>query len=320
MILVTGATGFLGSEVVRQLVQQNAPVIALKRRASKIPETLSSLPITWRNADLLNYFELEEALEGITHVYHCAARISFDPAEKKQMIRVNTESTANIANLCLDKGIRLLHVSSVSAVGDAKNGAPITEKDHWAFSAQQSGYSISKYESEMEVWRAHAEGLDAVIVNPSVIIGRHCSKEGSSKLFETVKKGLRFYPSGSCGLVDVEDVARCMIRLMDSRVSGERFIINAENWAYRDLFSQIAADLDKKPPMIHARPWMLKLAASTGNLMSAFRNKRFGLTAETAISASRVRIYSNKKIKEAIGIEFKPIRQSINEICQTLKQ
>lgn len=319
MILVTGATGFLGSEVVRQLTLQSIPVVGLKRPSSKIPYSLQNLNVTWREAELLNYFALEEALEGITQVYHCAARISFDPGEKKAMINANCQITANIANLCLEKNIRLLHVSSVAAIGDAKNGSPINEKDHWLYSARQSGYSTSKYESEMEVWRAMAEGLNAVIVNPSIIIGKNCGVQGSSALFYTVKNGLKFYPSGTCGLVDVEDVATTMIRLMESEIAEERFIVNAENWSYRDLFTEIATELGQKPPTLHARPWMLRLAANAVSLVSAFKNQRFGLTTETARSASQTRIYSNTKIIEAIGIQFKPIRQSIKEICQTLK-
>ncbi|HEY0894924.1 MAG TPA: NAD-dependent epimerase/dehydratase family protein, partial [Sphingobacteriaceae bacterium] len=248
MILVTGATGFLGSEVVRQLKAQNRPVIGLKRSDSVIPALLLDSAISWRHADLLNYFDLEEALEGVTQVFHCAARVSFDPAEKKEMIRVNRESTANIANLCLEKSIRLLHVSSVSAIGEAKNGGPASEKDLWMFSHRQTGYAISKYESEMEVWRAVAEGLDALIVNPSIILGAHAGYSGSGRLFQQVRKGLRFYPKGGCGLIDVRDVVSVMLRLMDSGISGERFIINAENWSYRNLFSEIAAHMNVSPP------------------------------------------------------------------------
>lgn len=319
MILVTGATGFLGSEVVRQLQLQHKPVIALKRAESVIPPMLQSLDLTWRNADLLNYFDLEEALEGITQVYHCAALISFDPAEKKAMIHANREGTANITHLCLDRGIRLLHVSSVAAVGEAKNGNPITEKDHWQYSHRQTGYAISKYESEMEVWRAVAEGLDAVIVNPSIIIGPHAGKSGSGRLFDQVQRGLTFYPKGGCGLADVEDVAGIMIRLMESGISGERFILNAENWSYKDLFTEIAHNLDVKPPSILAPEWLLRLAAGAGSMLNFVRNKRFGLTSETARSASRLPEYSNEKIRTALGAEFKPIKNSIRQICLSLK-
>lgn len=319
MILVTGATGFLGSEVVKQLKMHNKPVIALKRADSVIPSILHPLDIPWKNADLLNYFSLEDALEGVTQVYHCAARISFDPAEKKEMIRINREGTANIVNLCLDRNIRLLHTSSVAALGEAKNGGPVTEKEQWSFSPQQTGYSISKYESEMEVWRAIAEGLDAVIVNPSIIIGPHTGGSGSGRLFTQVKKGLRFYPKGGCGLTDVADVARIMIHLMESGISGERFILNSENWTYKQLFTEIAQGLGVKPPSILAPEWLLKLAAGAGSMLSFTQNKRFGLTSETARSASRLPVYSNEKIRKALGIEFKPVKQSIREVCLNLK-
>ena len=319
MILVTGATGFLGSEVVRQLKMQHKVVIGLRRPDSVIPEILQPLDILWRTADLLDYFSLEDALEGVTQVYHCAARISFDPAEKKEMIRINREGTANVANLCLERNIRLLHTSSVAALGESKNGSPVMEKDQWAFSHRQTGYSISKYESEMEVWRAIAEGLDAVIVNPSIILGPHAGTSGSGRLFEQVKKGLKFYPKGGCGLTDVEDVARVMISLMDSGISGERYIVNSENWTYRKLFSQIAESLGVKAPSILAPEWLLRIAAGAGSLFSFVQNKRFGLTSETARSASRLPRYSNEKVRTTLGIEFKPVKQSIQEVCQHMK-
>ncbi|RYE28689.1 MAG: NAD-dependent epimerase/dehydratase family protein, partial [Sphingobacteriaceae bacterium] len=240
MILVTGATGFLGSEVCRQLILAGKNSIrCTKRTASKIPEILipHQHKITWVEADLLEIDALKEALQGVTQVYHCAALVSFDPSLKKKLIQNNVEGTANLVNLCVEKGIRLLHVSSIAAVGEGKPGELINENHHLEETPKENAYAISKYESEMEVWRGIAEGLDAVIVNPSLIIGKNAGKQGTGQIFETVRKGLKFYTSGSCGLVDVEDVAKTMILLMESQISNERFIINAENWSYKTLFT-----------------------------------------------------------------------------------
>ncbi|HXH99766.1 MAG TPA: NAD-dependent epimerase/dehydratase family protein [Sphingobacteriaceae bacterium] len=314
MILVTGATGFLGSEVVRQLEKSNT-VRALKRDSSTIPEIIQNAAVEWKNADLLNYFDLEEAFEGIKQVYHCAAIVSFKPSEKKKMIRNNIEGTANIVNICLDKNIRLVHVSSVAAIGKGKNGLT-SEKDHWQYSSRETGYAISKYESEMEVWRGISEGLNAIIVNPSIIIGKNGAYSMGDRFFVLAKKELKFYSSGSQGFVDVEDVAKNMIVLMNSEIAGERFIVTAENWTYTDLFKEIALQFGLKPPTLEAKPWMLNLGVVITRALSVFTGKNYGLTADTARSAFNKSAYNNRKIKDATGLEFKLIKQTIAEVCQ----
>ena len=230
MILVTGATGFLGTELILQLTAQNLKVRALKRSKSKISDLLNNNDkIEWFVADINEPEILAEAFEGVTQVYHCAAFISFNPKDKPKLLNINIEGTANIVNLCLQYGTRLVHVSSVAALGDAKKDNLITEKDFWEYDANVHAYAISKYEGEMEVWRGIAEGLNAVIVNPSVIIGKNAGFEGSGAIFKLVKDGLKFYTDGATGIVDVEDVAKCMILLMNSKITAERFILSADN-------------------------------------------------------------------------------------------
>lgn len=322
MILVTGATGFVGSELVKQLLEANFHVRALKRAESKIPQILKDRSgIEWVEADLLNYFSLLEAFEGVTNVYHCAAYISFEPKDKKLLHKINVEGTINVVNLCLEKNVeKLVHVSSVAALGESKSGQLITEKDQWEFTGTQHGYSISKHESEMEVWRGIAEGLNAVIVNPSLIIGKNAGPGGSGQIFETVRKGLRFYPSGTVGLVDVEDVAKCMIELMQSEITEHQFLINAENWTYKDLFGEISTQYGLKRPTIEAKRWMVSIAWRVAQFASLITGKRYGLTKHTAHSSLKEHLYSNQKIKQATGINFKPIKKTIKEICQSLNE
>lgn len=317
MILVTGATGFLGSELVKQLSLQGKPLRALKRQTSVIPEILSQNKlIEWHDADILDYFALKEAMEGVSEVYHCAAMISFKTADRKRMLKVNVEGTAILVNICLENKVRkLVHASSISAIGQSKMGGLINETDQWQFTKKESRYAISKYESELEVNRGVAEGLNAVIVNPSVIIGKNAGITGSGQLFETVKKGLKFYPSGGCGLVDVEDVVRTMIALMESNISAERYILNSENFSYRDLFTSIAKAYGLTPPKFKLYSWMLKSGFLLSSMARAITGNDYGLTRELVNSASKTTKYSNQKISEALDISFKPIRQSITEIC-----
>ena len=321
MILVTGATGFLGSELIRQLILKGEKVRAIKREYSNLPTLLKNeSEIEWFNADILDYFTLKNAMEGITKVYHCAAFISFDPADRKMMRKVNVEGTINLLNLSMDMNVsRFLHVSSVAALGEGKKEELITENEHWEHGPNSSNYSISKYESEMEVFRANAEGLNTIIVNPSIIIGKNAGNQGSGQLFESIQKGLNYYPGGSFGYVDVEDVAKSMILLMDSDISDERFIINAENWSYRDFFSEIALNFGKRPPQIALKPWMMNLAYLGTRFLSFFTGKKHGLTKETASSAFKKRNFSNEKVKKTLNLEFKPIKQSISEICHNFQ-
>ena len=322
MILVTGATGFVGSILARQLVQQNIPIRCLKRSTSVIPDLLQPYAglIDWQEADILDTPMLEDAFEGVTHVYHCAAWVSFKEADKEPMIRTNVTGTANVVNLCMEHDARLVHVSSIAAVGQAKPGQLITEKNHLEETPANNIYSISKLESEMEVWRGIAEGLDAVVVNPSVIIGPSAGTDGSGKIFETVRKGLKYYTRGSCGLVDVEDVARCMIALMNSDITAERYIINAENWQYKNLMEAIARCFNQKPATTEAKPWMLEVAWRGAAFIAAITGKDPALDKIAARAGSVEQNYDNSKIKKTIDIEFKPIAQTIKEICEALKK
>ena len=325
MILVTGATGFLGAELIHQLTLQGTQVIALKRETSVIPEQLkgNSL-IKWVLADINDVATLEDAFEGVTQVYHCAALVSFNPKDKAELLRVNIEGTSNVVNLCLDLRVKLLHVSSVAALGHAKKGMEITEDDYWVYDANVHAYAISKYEGEMEVWRGITEGLDATIVNPSVIIGANAGFKGSGAIFELVKKGLSYYTNGCTGFVDVRDVAATMIILMNRSAkpandeSGERFIISAENCTYKNLFAAIAQGFQVKAPAKLASPWMLSVAWRAAKLASVFTGKPAALTHDTARSSFTTSLYSNKKIKKTIGMEFKPLAESIAEVCAAL--
>ena len=320
MIVVTGATGFLGSVLTRQLLQDGHTVRGLKRSNSIIPPFLENQSqLTWVEGDICNPFLVEELLAGATQVYHTAAVISFNPAAKKHMLQTNVTGTATVVDACLTHpGIRLVHVSSVAALGEVKPGTATTEEAYLEINSQTSGYSLSKHLSEFEVWRGIAEGLDAVIVNPSIILGKECGLQGSGALFNTVKKGLTHYPSGSCGLVSVSDVATCMIKLMNSKISGERYIINAENWLYKDLFTEIAKQLGLKAPRNEVKTWQLLVFAKLAEWSSKISKKPLQLSTDTARSAGKLSKYSNKKIINTTSITFKPIAQELAEICQSL--
>lgn len=320
MILVTGGTGFLGAELLKQLTDRGLAVRALRREKSKIPALIQhNTLIEWFNADINEPATLEEAFENVTQVYHCAAFVSLSSKHKKQLFHVNIDGTSNLVNLCMEHNCRLLHVSSVAALGIAKKDNQITEKNFWEYDSKAHAYGLSKYEGEMEVWRGINEGLNAVIVNPSIIIGKNAGFEGSGAIFKLVKDGFSFYTNGASGFVAVEDVAQSMILLMDAEVSGERYIISAGNLHYKDLFTEIANGFGVKAPTKEAKPWMLGLAWRALKLASLFSKQDPSITKDTARSSITLSYYSNNKVIEQTGITFKPVRDCITEITQYLK-
>lgn len=318
MILVTGGTGFLGSYLLRALVLAGKPVRALYRQ--QIPELINDIKdrIEWVKGDVLDTGALEDAMQGIDQVYHCAAVISFQPDKRDQMLKVNIEGTANVVNLALDAGVKkLVHVSSVAAIGRSLKVPEITEDIPWEESKNNSNYAISKHSSEIEVWRGIAEGLDAVIVNPSIILGSGFWQDGSGMLLKNAWKEFPYYTEGVTGFVDVQDVVDVMIRLMDSKITGQRYILSAENWPYRQLFNTMANALGKKPPHIAAKPWMAELVWRLEKVKGLFTGKRPLLTKETARNAQLKVYYNSDKIKEALpSFRYKPLEQTITEISK----
>lgn len=324
MIVVTGGTGLVGSHLLLQLAAKNNRVRALKRNSSTLSvfnSVFSNHPelkkhIEWVDGDITDIDSLETQLQNATLVYHCAAMISFAPHEAKKMLHTNIEGTANIVNTCLKLKVeKLCYASSVASLGRNTTDTIINEETHWEPSSYNSNYAISKYGAEREVWRGIAEGLNAVMVNPSIIIGPGNWDNGSSKMLQQVWNGLRFYTKGITGFVDVRDVSNIMIELMNSPISGERFLLNAENMSYHDFFKTVAHLLHKKEPSIYASPFISEMVWRVAAMVEIVTNNRPLITRETARSAHKKYYYSNKKITNALGWEFKPLNETLAFVC-----
>ncbi|MBP3943438.1 NAD-dependent epimerase/dehydratase family protein [Sphingobacteriaceae bacterium WQ 2009] len=321
MILITGGTGFLGSTLIRLHIHAGIDVVATKRPSSSIPLDLQAHKnIHWIDADLNNYFDLQEAFLGITQVYHCAAAISYQKKEAALLQKINVLGTANLVNICLAQQVRLVHVSSIAALGKNNQGLPVSETDKWEYERSISNYARSKYEGEMEVWRGIAEGLDAVIVNPSLIIGAQAPAHGTAAIFNKLQQGLSYYPSGSIGLVDVEDVAKIMMLLMaNTSITAQRYIINNINISYGEFLQQAAAAMQAQVPQKIVSAKALLFIAKLAEVKAFFTNSKPDLTPETARAASSSLAYSNAKLVKLLGYQFKPLAQTLSEISSTLK-
>ncbi len=312
MILVTGGTGLVGGHLLQALVQQQKPIRAIIRPNAQVPIPLVPYAhqIEWVEADLLDYDAIEQAMNGCTHVYHCAAKVSFDPKDKKEIWQTNVQGTAHIVNAALFLGIqKLLYVSSIAAIGEAKAGMLIDESCQWVYDTGISDYSVSKFEAEREVWRGITEGLDAVIVNPSVILGYDQKQAGAMSLLKVVNAKAYFYPEGSIALVYVVDLCRAMIQLMDSTIVAERFIISAENKSYQDFFALIAKIKNTKPLAIRLRNSWSNAIISVLQLYTFLFNKSTLLSKFTLRASQKNHIFNNQKLIQALSFNYTPIEE-----------
>ncbi len=321
MVLVTGGTGFLGSYIIKELVEKNYPVRALRRSTSKLPFYISKEifdKVQWIEGDVLDVISLEKAMTGVDRVIHSAATISFLKRERKWMSQVNIEGTANTVNVALEKNIsRFVHISSVAALGRSSSGAKIDEEKKWTESKLNSHYGISKQKAEMEVWRAMGEGLNAVIANPSTVIGFGDWNTSSCRLFKNIYEEFPWYTDGINGFVDIEDVARATVQLMETNISEERFIISGDNWSFRQLFNSIADGFGKKHPQRKATPFLSGIAWRMEKIKSLFKGIDPLLTKETARVASTSSYFQNDKILKALpGFSFTPLQQTISKACK----
>lgn len=318
--MVTGASGFVGRHLVRRLCAAGQPVRALYHRHPPSGE-LAHLPgVTWQAADLLDIFSVEEVVTGISEIYHCAAIVSFDPGERERLLHANVESTANVVNAALDAGVdKLVHVSSVASLGRGGTDRKkvITEETEWEESQRNSAYGISKYLSEMEVWRGIGEGLNAAVINPGIILGEGNWAEGSAHLMEIVWEEFPFYTLGVNAWVDVQDVVTIMRELMASETSAERFIVSTGNYSYLDVFTQMAQALNKKPPHIQATPLMTALVWRYSLLKSRLKNAAPTITRETARNAQAQCYYDNGKLLQALpDFKYTPLGTTIQRMAQ----
>ncbi|TKK68327.1 NAD-dependent epimerase/dehydratase family protein [Ilyomonas limi] len=319
MVFVTGATGLVGSHLVQALVQQGRQVRALYRSA--IPSYEGADKVEWIKGDILDVIALEEALAGVEQVYHCAAVVSFNPKKIHELYQTNIEGTANIVNACITAGVqKLLHVSSVAALGRINEGVAIDENMHWSPKTNNSEYGKSKYLAEMEVWRGIGEGLKAVIVNPTIILGAGDWNGGSSQIFKTVYEEFPWYTDGITGFVDVVDVVSAMQLLMESEVSAQRYILNAVNMSFKELFVMIAQCFGKRPVHKKVTPFMAGVIWRWEAIKYRLTGISPLLTKETAASAQAKVFFKNGKfLQQFPSFKYTPITTTIYNICNQLK-
>ena len=333
MILVTGGTGLVGAHLLLHLIENGESVRAIYRTQNNTQKTKSVFElykkvdlfenIEWLEADILDVPSLETAFSGIDYVYHCAALISFDPKDEELLRKTNIEGTANMVNFSIAKNVKkFCFISSIAALGDlAAHETYITEETDWNPEKPHSDYAISKYGAEMEVWRGLQEGLDVIILNPGVILGpipkNKTHIQGSAELYAKVANGLSFYTLGSTGFVTITDVIKIADVLMKSDIKNERFTLIADNIVFKDILNTIADALKVKRPTIHATPLFMNFLWIADGIFSTLFFQKRRLTKATAKASYSSNLYSNEKIKTALGgTVFQDVHAYIKDVSR----
>ena len=315
-IFVTGGTGLVGTHLLRQLVRTGHQRIRALRRPDSSLRGVADVAdrIEWITGDLTDYSVLEEAMQGVDYVYHCAAVIDHRPSMAERMEAVNVTATTQLVNLALDTNVqRFIHVSSVAAIGRRPGLDLIDEKTDWQRSEWNSRYAVSKRAAELEVWRGQAEGLSVLIVNPSLILGPGRWEQGTGKWFANAYRGMRFYPAGGGGFVDVRDVADWMVAAVQQDVPDGRYILSAENLSYREVFNQIADALQRPRPATAVTPLIREAAWRWEALRTKITGGHPLVTRETARNSMRTFHYDGSLARRVLDFEYRPIQATIRD-------
>jgi len=320
MIFVTGGTGLIGSFLLRALRARGLAVRALHR--GDVPADAAP-GVEWLSGDLLDTEQLRVALTpDVTHVFHCAGLVSYAPQDEDLLLSVNVQGTAAVVDACLERpGIRLAHVSSVAALGGPAAGSsigadgqlPVTEKATWDLGAAHPAYATSKYLGELEVWRGVAEGLSAIVVNPSVVLGPGDWSRSSTRLLRYAHQQHRFYTRGLINFVDVRDVVAQLLALAldQPALNGERYILSAEAVPLADFFQQAAVALERRPPTMAVPNWAAEIIWRLEHARAVLTGARPLITKDTARAGRQPVVYRHDKVQSATGLTFRPLAETL---------
>ncbi|GMQ25586.1 NAD-dependent epimerase/dehydratase family protein [Algoriphagus sp. oki45] len=311
-ILITGITGLYGS-LLAQEFSKLGNIHGLKRKDSKL-DLLKPLDfeVHWHEGDIRDMESMLSAVKGMDLVVHAAGMVSFHPGEKEALYAINTQGTANVVNAMLTEGIeKLLYVSSVAAIGRSQELNLVDENFKWIESPLNTDYAISKYWGELEVWRGQQEGLQVLVINPSILIGKVAHHRSSTAILDYVIDGNKFYPKGDLNYIDVRDAALLARQLVEKEAWGERFILNKESIPYQDFFGKVADVLSLKAPFIPISKKWVGLASFINRILKALGLSKSPLNSQTVRIAQQKTFYSNRKVQALLGYRYHSLEDSI---------
>lgn len=317
-IFITGGTGLIGSYIIRTLLKEGyTNLVALHRDTSSfnlLGEQKEE--VDWEIGDIENVSDIYTLVKGVDIIIHAAAIVSFDDRDSEAMISANQDGTANLINAALANTIKkFIHISSVAALGKPESGNIINESTEWVDSKNNSPYSLSKRASELEVWRGHAEGLKVSVLCPSVVLGAGNWSQTSAKIIANMHRGQKLYPAGGNGFVDVRDVAKAVVKLLDADHNGQRFLINGGNLLFKEFMDEMATNYNIPKPKRAIAKWMIPVSWRLFGLISFITRKPTVYAKHTVISTSKIWKYDNHKSIEKLGMTYIPLKQTIKESC-----
>ncbi len=321
-VLVTGSTGFVGSVLTRQLVDQGADVRIFRRDTSSL-NLLGAVADEVDHAvgNITHARSLYDAMTDVDRVYHVAGKVSFDPRDDEALRRINADGTANVVNAALEADVdRLVHTSSIAALGrPPASETRIDETTPWEGGVHRSAYARSKRRAEMEVHRGIAEGLDAVIVNPAVIFGVGGPDTNTRRIVDAVRSGWMIaVPPGGTNVVDVKDVAAGHRAAMTNGESGRRYILGGDNRSWQSIAAALATTFGRKPPQYTIPGSVLRTGAVVAEAISMVTRTRPLLPRSIARTASCTYRFDSTRAQEELGCTFRSFDDTAARIAKAL--
>ena len=311
-ILITGVTGLFGSELAREFSALGS-IHGLKRASSELGAVdLEGLDIHWHEGDVLDFNSVLEAVEGMDLVIHAAGKVSFSAQDERALFQVNHQGTINVVNALLAAGVpKLVYISSVAALGQVPDQEYYDENSAWVDVPGHTPYALSKYRAELEVWRGEQEGLEVLVVNPSVIFGKLAYERSSGGLYQLVIKGATFFPAGNLNYIDVRDAAKITRTLIEKNAWGERFVLTKESISYESFFQQAAQVLGGTPPKNRLPNWIISWGFPILKVLSWMLGKKLPLTAQVAKNAQRKTQFSNQKVQRYLNFRYRDLQDTL---------
>lgn len=311
-VLITGGTGFVGSNLVHALLREGCHVRILRRETSDV-RSLDNADIEHCIGDIRDANAVLKAVTGCDTVFHTAALVSYWTKERGEMLDINVGGTANVVRASLYADVhKLVHTSSVAAIGYATNGLPASEETSHNWNAETIGYRISKHRAEEEVLRGVGMGLQAVMVNPTVIMGpRDYHVHGGRIVRDIYRKRIFYATPGGTSIVDVDDVVQGHIAAALRGRTGERYILAGENLTFREAFRITAEEVGGIAPIVTLpAPFVRSLAVSIEFLADVLGRKPW-VTRELISGVGRHRAYSVEKARRELGYTYRPFRETV---------